>query len=204
MNRIAALDSGTQYHLISLHRAPFKKYFHKIIYLPELQPDDLNDVDTVLVTCASPVGQILAHSGILLDFLAQHKTLVVTGRNGAELWLPGVERVDLPFNFWWWLDKVHNSIDVQESDSAHPLFQYITFEHMIWHYHDGYRLLPNGHSAVEHKTIRNAHIFQTVDEYEGGRLVLTALDPFFHHGNFFMPNASRFGNALLQFVSELG
>ncbi|EAJ5692651.1 hypothetical protein IO424_001352 [Campylobacter fetus] len=202
MNSIAALDSGTPYHIVSLHKKPFNKFFSKVIYIPELQIDDLHDVDILIVTCASSIEKILEHKNIFYEFLKAGKTLVVMGRNDAGLWLHDVKLSKLPFNFWWWLDKKNNSIDIEVSNADYELFKYINFNDMIWHYHDGYEPMNGAISVIEHK-IQKKTIFLDNKDYYGGRLILTSLDPFYHHGSFFMPNATKFAEAFLRYLSKM-
>ncbi len=37
MNNIAALNSGTAFHIVSLTKEPFNKYFKKVLYLPNFK-----------------------------------------------------------------------------------------------------------------------------------------------------------------------
>lgn len=201
MNKIAALDSGTAYHISSFYTKPFKDFLYKTIYLPNLDIDDLKDVDILIVSCSSSVEQILKHKNIFYEFLAKKKFLVVMGRNEAQLWLNDVVFADLPFNFWWWLDK-NNKIDLKPACLDYGLFKYIDFKDMVWHYHGGYEKIKGCISVIEHISLDKS-IFLEMPDYYGGRLILTSLDPFFHHGNFFMPNATKLGGALLKYLSEV-
>ncbi|EKR8080046.1 hypothetical protein P9I23_000647 [Campylobacter fetus] len=73
---------------------------------------------------------------------------------------------------------------------------------MIWHYHDGYEPMNGAISVIEHK-IQKKTIFLDNKDYYGGRLILTSLDPFYHHGSFFMPNATKFAEAFLRYLSKM-
>ncbi len=47
------------------------------------------------------------------------------------------------------------------------------------------------------------NVFFELDNYYGGKLIVTSLDPFYHHGSFFMPNATKFGFGLLNYLKDL-
>jgi len=201
MNNIAALDSGTAFHIVSLHKEPFNKYFKKVLYLRTLTSKQLEDIDILIVTCSSSIEQLVSHKEIFYEFLQQGKTLVVMGRNNPDRWLKDIKTIPLPFDYWWWLDK-NKSIDLTVKQKEHPLFDFIAFKDMIWHYHDGFEIPKNAQSIIEHKTIE-ASVYFELDDYYGGNLIVTSLDPFYHHGSFFMPNATKFGFGLLNYLSNL-
>ncbi len=196
MNKIIALHSGTYYNLASLFKGVFVKYLYKTAYLAQLKADELNDGDILLVSDSLVPRHLILHKEIFRNFLKSGRTLVVCGRNDPELWLDGVEFVDLPFDFWWWLDKNKNDIQICQDDENHELFNYIKFQNLLWHFHGGYKKLKGAKSAIKSKLNDEVSIYQEC-EFGGGRLILTSLDPFFHHGCYFMPNASKFGEGLL-------
>lgn len=200
MNKIVALDCGSQFHLISLHREPFKKYLEKTIYLPELKKSDLDEAEILVVSDCSSIKQILDHKNLIYEFLNSAKVVVVLGRNEAETWLDGVSKIDLECNFWWWLDK-KSSINIEPLVKDYELFKYAKFNDLVWHYHDGYEL--EGALNVIANKDNGASVFLDKKDYFGGRLILTSFDPFFHHGNFFMPNATKFGSAMLKFLLNM-
>ena len=173
------------------------KELYKTPYLKELCKNDVKDADILWVSCTSPVDLLIEKKRIFIDYLQDGKPLVVTGRNDPHLWLEGIEEVQLPFNFWWWLDKEHNDIDITPDDTNHELFKYIDFKDLIWHFHGGYKKLNGAKSAIKSKLDESVSVYQECS-FGGGNLILTSLDPFFHHGCFFMPNASKFGAGLLE------
>ena len=65
MNNIAALDSGTAFHIVSLNHKPFNKYFKKVIYIKDFTFEQLKGIDILIVTCSSSIEQILKHQDIL-------------------------------------------------------------------------------------------------------------------------------------------
>lgn len=200
MNNIAALDSGTAFHIVSLHYPPFNTFFKKIIYLPGFKENDLVDIDILIVTCSSHLELLIEHKQLFLNFLNKGKTLVVMGRNNPEKWLPNIEKYSIPFNYWWWLKK-ENEFDMEVTKEQHILLDYIKFEDMIWHYHGAYEIPKDAVPVLVHKTNKKAIYFEQ-ENYLGGGLIVTSLDPFFHHGSFFMPNTTKFAAGFLKYLSE--
>jgi hypothetical protein len=200
MNKIAILDNGTAYNLVALHKEPFNQYFEKVIYFPKLVLEDLVDIDILVVTCLSNIELLVKNKAIFEEFLSWGKKLVVMGRNEPYKWLDGIIGEALPFNYWWWLDENEN-IDFFQETNEHELFSYVDYKDMIWHYHDGYKVPDGAVSLVSHKT-KDASIYFEYDSFMGGSLIVTSLDPFFHHGSFFMPNSSVFGEKFLKYLQN--
>ncbi|MDY3245382.1 hypothetical protein [Campylobacter sp.] len=201
MNKIIALNSGSSFHINSLTKGILSKELYKIPYLKELCKNDVKDADILWVSCTSPVDLLIEKKRIFIDYLQDGKTLVVTGRNDPHLWLEGIEEVQLPFNFWWWLDK-NEQIDALKDDENAKIFNYIDFKDMLWHFHNGYKKLPNSSSAIKYKYDDKISIFQEAS-YMGGKLILSSLDPLFHHGSFFMPNATKLAIAMIKYLKDL-
>jgi hypothetical protein len=201
VNNIAVLNSGTAFHIISLKKKPFNDYFKKVLYLPNLSFEQLEGIDILIVTCASAWDQLQKKKNIFYKFLSSGKTLVVMGRNETKHWLYDIKEVELPFNFWWWLDT-SNSIDLEVVKSDYKLFEYIELKDMSWHYHGGFEIPENSVNVIGHKDTKKSVFFE-LDEYYGGKLIVTSLDPFYHHGSYFMPNATKFGFALLDYLKDL-
>jgi hypothetical protein len=201
MNNIAALNSGTAFHIVSLTKEPFNRYFKKVLYLPTLSFEELKDIDILLITCSSMYDQLQKKKDIFYKFLEEGKTLVVMGRNETKYWLKDIKEVELPFNFWWWLDE-KNSIDLEVVKPDYPLFKHIKLKDMSWHYHGGFEIPKNALNVIEQKDSKKSVFFE-LDNYYGGKLIVTSLDPFYHHGSFFMPNATKFGFGLLNYLKDL-
>ena len=200
---IGATDTGAAFQIHALRHPPFKDAFAKVLYLPELTGEQLEGLDVLIVTCSSDPEMLVRHKELFLAHLARGKTLVVLGRNQPERWLPGVTAATLPFNYWWWLDPEKEPFDLEVADPDHPLLAYVSPEAMVWHYHGGYELPEGARALLVHKELGKAVYYEHPD-YLGGRLILTALDPFYHHGSFFMPNASTFAAGFLRYLAEEG
>lgn len=200
---LAVLEGGSSYHHEAIYGARFRDRFDRVIYAPDLDDSLVRDVDALIV--ADRIHPTILHRKrrILLDQLRRGRTLIVLGENRADEWLPEVSWRFRPTNFWWWLEK---GVDPGHRVVApeHELFRHLKPADVVWHYH-GLLTPPAG-------AIPLVNIAPECDpQGEGGcilydhpgaggssgRLIVTTLDPFYHHGSYFMPAASRFLDGLL-------
>lgn len=199
--RIYAIDGGTYFHKESLHGPRYRSYFERLIDLRTLQEVDLSACDVLLVTCRSHPGKLRAARGVLADFLATGGTLVAMGETQSHTWLPGVQWSYRPTNFWWWLEKGADPGYVVP-EPAHPLFSYITLADATWHYHGVLTPPAGAHSLVELEKRGGTLLYEdTVSS--AGRMIVTTLDPFYHHGSHFMPATTRFLDGFLPWLATL-
>jgi hypothetical protein len=148
---------------------------------------------------------------VLVDYLGAGGTLVVLGENRACQWAPQVQWAFRPTNFWSWLDPNHNP-GLVVAAPEHPIFRHLPPRDFVWHYHGLLTPPPGaialaGISAEADPEGQGGAILYDHPNLGGtaGRLVITTLDPFYHHGSFFMPAASRFLGGLLDWLdAEFG
>lgn len=198
---LAVLDGGTYYHHESIHGDRYRDRFDRVIYAPDLAADDLADVDTLIVPDRINPVLLRRHEQLLRDFLKPDRTLVIFGENEAESWAPGVRWSPRPTNYWWWLDKSARPVQ-QLAKPEHELFHHVPFSDTIWHFH-GTLLPPPGADALitvagdpEHGDPGGALLYDD-RVTTPGRLLVSTLDPFYHHGSHFMPAATRFLDGFL-------
>jgi hypothetical protein len=104
-----------------------------------------------------------------------------------------------PTNWWWWLDP-HGDLGVSITKSDHPLFERLTLRDITWHLHGFFDPLP-GAEILAVGPGERAILY--VDEVTtSGRMIVTSLDPFFHHGHHFMPATTRFLDGFLPWLAE--
>jgi hypothetical protein len=142
----------------------------------------------------------------LIALLERGGTLVVLGENQAETWAPGARWTGRPTNFWWWLEKdaepPHRLVQPD-----HELFRYVPFEDTIWHFH-GVLTPPPGADALitvpPDPDGRDAGGALLYDDRvtTRGRLIVSTLDPFYHHGSNFMPTTTRFLDGFLAWARD--
>ncbi|MEM6761240.1 MAG: hypothetical protein AAF615_00030 [Pseudomonadota bacterium] len=196
---IAAVDAGTYYHHESLYGERFKGAFDEIVYARTLADADLRHIDILLVTCRTDPAVLLPAAPNLLNFLEGGGTLVAMGSTGPHLWLPGVSWTDTPTNFWWWREGGELGLKAAAPDD--PFFAHVPFEDAIWHHHGAFAPPPGALSLIDAKGLGSV-LYLDRQTMAPGTLLVTALDPFYHHGSHFMPATTRFIAGFLPFLRQ--
>lgn len=194
---IAALDAGTYYHHRTFHTPELTPYLDRFIYLPELDDAALADCDALIVSCRTHPDLLVPHRARFARFLASGRTLVAMGETGSHRWLDGVHWTDCEVNFWWWKTPGADS-GLRLAQPAHPLFSHLTLADATWHQHGTFTPPPGALSLID-KAGAGSVLYE--DRHStAGRLIVTSLDPMYHHGSYFMPAASRFLRGFLPWL----
>ncbi|PWY41478.1 hypothetical protein DK459_21730 [Achromobacter sp. RW408] len=194
---IAALDAGTYYHHRTFHTPELTPYLDRFIYLPELDDAALADCDALIVPCRTHPDLLVPHRARFARFLASGRTLVAMGETGSHRWLDGVHWTDCEVNFWWWKTPGADS-GLRLAQPAHPLFSHLTLADATWHQHGTFTPPPGAVSLID-KAGAGSVLYE--DRHStAGRLIVTSLDPMYHHGSYFMPAASRFLRGFLPWL----
>ena len=196
--RIAFIDGGTYYHHATWHDPELQAFFQGVIYAPELAQAALDDFDCLYVASRQSPDDLIAARPVFDAFLAAGKTVVVMGDNGAERWGPGVKWRSTPVNFWWWLTPGADS-GLRVGDPSHSLYQHIRLEDATWHQH-GVLSPPDGAVSVVN-AVSGESVLYDDQVSTPGRLIVTTLDPCYHHGSYFMPATSRFLKGFLPWLA---
>lgn len=198
---LAVLDGGTFYHHETIYGERYRHLFDRVIYALEFQPSQLAGIDVLIVPDRLNPDLLRRHGRDLLDFLAGGKTLVVLGETEVDRWLPGARWSPRPTNFWWWLEKGAQPPQIL-ARPEHELFRFLPFKDTIWHFH-GVLFPPQGAEALivvppdpEGRDEGGALLYEDRVTTRG-RLIVSTLDPFYHHGSHFMPAATRFLDGFL-------
>lgn len=199
MARITALDSGTYYHHRSLYEPRYRDHFDEIVYIRDLAGTDLSAHELILVSCRTDPSQLIPCREQFADYLAGGGTVIAMGSTGQPAWLPGVSWHDTPTNFWWW--KEGGSLGLKVAAPDHPLFGHITLDDATWHHH-GHFDVPEGAVSLIDVDGKGSVLYD--DEVTTpGRMIVTALDPMYHHGSHFMPATTRFLDGFLPWLKSL-
>lgn len=199
--RIYALDGGTYFHKEALSGPRYRHHFTRLIDLRTLPEADLSGCDVLIVTCRSHPGKLRAASTVLAAFLNAGGTVVAMGETQPHTWLPGVQWSYRPTNFWWWMEKDADPGYVAP-EAMHPLFSHITLADATWHYHGVLTPPAGARSLIELEDGGGSLLYEdTVSS--PGRMIVTTLDPFFHHGSHFMPTTTRFLDGFLPWLAKL-
>lgn len=197
--RIAAIDGGTYYHQATLHDPLLREYFQQIIYAPELPGSSLEEVDVLFVASRQDPQLMIEAAPTIRAFLDAGKTVVALGESESERWLPGIEWHPREVNFWWWLTPGADS-RLRIGDKTHPLWNHLSLADATWHQHGYFNPPPGARRLIDHAD--GGCILYEDTHSTAGRMILTTLDPCYHHGSYFMPSASRFLYSFLPWLAQ--
>ena len=205
---LAILDSGASYHHEAIYGARYRERFDKVIYAPDLAESDLAGVDALIVPDRTHPAVLRAKRRVLLSVLARGATLIVFAETDAQSWLPNVAWTFRPTNFWWWLERGAEQ-GSRVVAPGHALFRHLPPGDTVWHYHGVLQLplgaeplivLDQGPSSSTASGAGPECLLYDDRASTPGRLLVATLDPFYHHGSFFMPATTRFLDGFLKWT----
>jgi hypothetical protein len=197
--RILAVNAGTSFQIESLEGPRYRGYFDRLIRPEELASVDPAGFSALLIPCRTPAHRVTPHRDRLRRYLDQGGTVIAMGETNCERWLPGIRFTPLETNWWWWLDPA-GDLGVRIAAPAHPLFRRLRQRDLAWHLH-GFFDPPPGAEVLAADIEGRALLY--IDEVSTrGRLIVTSLDPFYHHGHHFMPATTRFLDGFLPWLVE--
>lgn len=196
---VLAIHPGAYYHIQSFETPRYAGYFDRLVRPEDLGRVRLEDFSVVLIPCRTPGDRLVERAGQLADYLAAGGTVVVTGENEFSQFLPNIRFTPQPTNWWWWLEPGAD-LGVRIAAPEHALFRHLGQRDLTWHLH-GWFDAPGGAEVLAVNGEGKPILY--IDEVTtGGRMVVTSLDPFFHHGSHFMPATTRFLDGFLPWMRE--
>lgn len=199
MRSILAVDGGTYFHHFAYSDPQVARHIRRRVHVRKLAEVNLADFDVVILPCRMDPDLMAPLREPLLAYLGHGGTVVSLSAEGAEEFLPGVKWSPSEVNFWWWLDQT-NDPGIRISRPHHPLFRFIGAADVVWHHH-GVLTPPPG--AVPLVEVEGKGALVYVDRVSTpGRLVVSTLDPVFHHGSNFMPAATRMLYGMMRWLAE--
>lgn len=196
--RLVALDGGTYYHRESLCGDRYRRFFDDVWYAPELAGRPLDGVDCLLVTDRINPRLMIAARDPVAAFLRRGGFVVAMGETHPEHWLPSIDWHYRPTNFWWWRTPGATQGLVAPAP-LHGLMRAMTVDDANWHYHGVFRPPPGTEVAIALEGDGGALLYDD-QVTTPGRMLVTSLDPFFHHGSNFMPATTRFLDRFLPWL----
>lgn len=196
---ILAIHPGTYYHIESFEAPRYAGYFDALVRPEALPETDLSAFTVVLIPCRTPADRMAPHKAQLQAYLDAGGTIVATGESESQLFLPGITFTPQPTNFWWWLTPGAD-LGVRIAAPDHGLFTRLSQRDVTWHLH-GWFDPPEG-AEVLAVNGEGKPILYVDDVTTGGRMVITSLDPFYHHGSHFMPATTRFLDGFLPWMRD--
>jgi len=195
------VNGGMHYHIDSIQREPLKDFFDVEIYLRDLPLHDLSKLDILILPCRTNPHYLALHDTQFLQFMAQGGTLVAMGDTRPDMWLKNVHYRPVETNFWWWLTEGAD-LGVEMSTKDHSINKYISKKEATYHLHGVFEPLAENQQMLIETKEGGCLLFEDTLSYGKGRLVATTLDPFFHHGGFFMPATTQFLLGFLPWLND--
>lgn len=196
--RLIAPSSGTYYHIETLQSQPYASHFD-LIPTPEQLSHELRPEDCLFVPCRTPPQRMIAQAEVVARHLDQGGTVVAMGESRSDLWLPQVRFHPRPTNWWWWLEPGAD-LGVEITAPHHPLLRGMTKPEITWHLHGHFD--PPAGAEVLARDAEGLAIFYLDEVSTKGRMLITSLDPIFHHGSHFMPATTRFLDRFLPNLTD--
>ncbi|KGD96955.1 hypothetical protein [Rhizobium sp. YS-1r] len=196
---ILAIHPGAYYHIETLEAPRYAHYFDRLVRPEDLPGEDLAEHAVVFIPCRTPADRLAPHADQLRAYLDQAGTIVATGETALEVFLPGITFTPQPTNWWWWLTPGAD-LGVRIASPDHSLFDRLGERDLTWHLH-GWFDPPDG-SQVLAVNGGGKPIFYVDEVTTPGRMIITSLDPCFHHGSHFMPATTRFLDGFLPWMRE--
>lgn len=188
---LAAIDAGLAYHARTLREGRFAPLFGTLIDLRRLEEADLARHPVLVVPCRTNGARLAPHRTALAAYMEAGGFLVVMGETHPHLFLEGVEVTPVPTNFWWWLEPGAD-LGVRIAAPGHPLLSGIPERDVTWHVHGTLAVAGEAETLVTWEDAAAGGPLMVAARRGAGRLLVTTLDPIYHHGSGFMPATTRF------------
>ncbi|MET4060341.1 hypothetical protein ABIB35_001886 [Arthrobacter sp. UYP6] len=202
--RIGLLHCGTFPPLRTLADPALHPYRLESVYLPDADPSVLAGLDAIIVGDRLHHGQLARFAPAVRAALQDPgKTVIVLGENTVEQWLPGVGYSFRPTVFWTWRTGEDNGTRLRLPED--PMWEYFTPRAVAWHHHGLLHPPAGARSLVvmEEDGAESGALLYVDEVNQPARLLVTTMDPVYHHGSGFMPGASQLLYSLLRWVTAI-
>ncbi len=196
--RLIAVSAGTYFHIQSLEGPRYRELFDLVI-APEQIGATLSPLDVLFVPCRTPPQRMIAQRRRLAAHLAAGGTILAMGESRSDLWLPHVQFTGTDTNWWWWLTPGAD-LGVRIAN-PHPLLDGMGDADVTWHLHGHFDPPADAQVLVQDRDGRA--IAYDDRSSTAGRMIVTSLDPCYHHGSHFMPATTRFLDKFLPNLRHL-
>lgn len=174
----------------------FQYMYDDVLHLRQLHMYNLESFDTLILQEHLSLTLLKRYQSHFIHFLQSGKRLVILGEV-IDTWLPGIKWENCPVNFSWWVQK-GGDLPLIQKNEQHPIYQFIHFPDIKWHYH-GTFTLPNGAISLAEDP-EGKSIFYIDSTTYAGELIVTSVDPTFHIGLGFITQAKPFLHGLANYL----
>lgn len=200
---VAMLHCGSHAQLASLSDPALEPYAIRPVHARTGTPDDLDGADVVVVADRIRPDLLTPWAAALSARAHSGATLVVLGENQVGTWLPGAHEEVRPTIFWWW--RIGEDSRIRRPDTRHDAASWFADRALIWHYH-GVLAPPEGAVSLVDLHTPDGQLDGSllyVDEVSTpGRILVTTMDPVYHHGSGFMPGATQLLYSALNWATK--
>lgn len=195
--RIAFLHGGSHAQLATLADPALAPYDLVPVPLRELARAGasaaLDAADGLLVSDRLRRDLLLQAAPALTGWLDRGRPAVILGENAIGDWLPGFAEEPRPTIFWWW--RTGEPHRMSRSTPGHPAHELFSDRALFWHSHGVLRLPAHASSLVdlarEGDGQRDGSILAVWERPGAAPVLVSTMDPVYHHGSGFMPGASQ-------------
>ena len=201
--RMAMLHCGSHAQLATLADPALEPYRIRSVHARTALFTDLDDVDVVVVADRIRLDLLAPWAEALRSRTEAGATVVVLGENRVGEWLPGAREQQRPTIFWWW--RTGEDSRIRRTHTGHPAATWFTDKALTWHYHGVLEPPEGAVSLVDLHTTEgelDGSLLYVDDTSTAGRLLVTTMDPVYHHGSGFMPGATQLLYSVLRWASE--
>lgn len=203
MTRIATIDAGLAYQTRTFEDPDFASFFAKRIRISDLPKTDLCDLPCLMVPCRTNGARLAPYAAQLTEYIADGGTLVVMGETSPQLFIKDLTYKSEPTNFWWWLEK-GSDLGVRIVVPTHPLMMRMRQQDVTWHIHGTLEFEAPAKTLVSWMDDRGRdRSILSIQNRGKGQLIITTLDPIYHHGSGFMPATTAFLHRFLPALSDV-
>ncbi|WP_280398235.1 hypothetical protein [Nocardia carnea] len=189
---IAFLHGGSHAPLATLADTALAPYRIRGVHVRTGALTELADAEVIVVSDRLRSDLLRRWAAPILAALDRGATVLVFGENSVGTWLPGVREESRPTVFWWWRTGEDHRLRLRAPE--HPAWKFFAQRAVVWHYHGVLEPPAGAVSLVDLHTEngdRDGSILYIDETSTAGTLLVTTMDPVYHHGSGFMPGATQ-------------